>query len=132
MEQHVNELTGIPTTEEERITYRDYAGFNLLLISVAEEDGAPVGAEDSSMRRPRMALVTNSGGGGELSSRWLDETEIRLGGVSNGIDGVTMHLWTKIKEGQEGLKESIDTPDLVEDKLCEHLFSGLSYALSFI
>ncbi|PVF97677.1 hypothetical protein CPB86DRAFT_785632 [Serendipita vermifera] len=126
MEQHVNALTEIPTTEEERIIHRDYAGFNLLLISVAEEDGAPEPTGDGAVRRPRMALVTNSGGGGVLSARWLDEKETALHGVSNGIDGVTMHLWTKVKEGEECLKEAINAPHLVEDELCEHIFSVLS------
>jgi uncharacterized protein with NRDE domain len=132
MEQHVNELTDIPTTEEERVTHRNYAGFNLVLISVAEKDGAQAPADGSSVRAPHMALVTNSGDGGVLSSRWLNEAETCLHGVSNGIDGVTMQLWTKVKTGEDSLKEAMRTPDLEEDKLCEHLFSVLSYVFFFL
>ncbi|KIM28439.1 hypothetical protein M408DRAFT_33261, partial [Serendipita vermifera MAFF 305830] len=108
MDQYVEELTKTAVTEEERATHQDYAGFNLMLISVASEDNASEPAKPGgTVRRPRMALVTNYGGGGVLSARWLDEQESALHGISNGVDHKTMHLWTKVKEGQDSLEASI-------------------------
>jgi uncharacterized protein with NRDE domain len=129
MDQYVEELTNF--TEEERATHRDYAGFNLMLISMAEEDGTSAPPQGSIVRPPRMALVTNSGGGGVLSARWLSEEETRLGGVSNGIDGSTMHLWTKVKQGQDALASAIQRPHHSEEELCENLFSVLSSVIPF-
>jgi uncharacterized protein with NRDE domain len=126
MEQYVEELTNVDLTEEERATHRDYAGFNLMLISMAEEDGTSVPPRGSIVRPPRMSLVTNSGGGGVLSVRWLSEEETRHSGVSNGIDSSTMQLWTKVKQGQDALASAIQKPHDTEEELCEDLFSVLS------
>lgn len=130
MDQYVEELTKEFLTEEEQFTHRDYAGFNMMLISVAEEDGTPEAAQESTVRPPRMALVTNSGGGGVLSARWLSEEETRHSGVSNGVDGKNMHLWTKVKQGQDALEAVIRTPHQSEEELCKHLFSILAYVVS--
>jgi uncharacterized protein with NRDE domain len=114
MEQYIEELINLEDmTEQERLTHRNYAGFNLLLISLAAEDeespskAAPEPTTISGIRRPRMALVTNSGGGGPLTARWLTGQEVDLSGVSNGIDQSTMHLWIKITRGQEDLGELV-------------------------
>lgn len=48
-----------------------------------------------------MVLVTNHGGGGKLAWRWLDKEEVAFDGLSNGVDGKTMQLWTKIDIGKE-------------------------------
>jgi len=125
MDQHLEALTMTALTEEERAEHRDYAGFNLMLISVASEDDAQV-KDGSAVRKPRMALVTNSGGGGVLSARRLDEHETCLQGVSNGVDGKTMDLWTKVKEGENALEAAIKPPYKDEETFIERLFAILS------
>lgn len=126
MEGYIKSLTRAPLTEEERLTHRDYAGFNLTLISMAEEDGAVDPTDGSSVRPPRMALVTNSGGGGTLTARWLSKEETKCGGMSNGVDGSTMDLWTKVKMGRNALDSVINTPHRTEEELCEDLFAILA------
>lgn len=145
MNEYIDDLIGLESlTEEERLTHRNYAGFNLLLISLAAEDaeapstsrsrpsekngeepvspttkGSP---ERGMLRRPRIALVTNSGGGGPLSARWLTDEEVNLNGVSNGIDRSTMHLWSKVKQGQEALGNVVAGKYSGEEELIEELF----------
>jgi uncharacterized protein with NRDE domain len=127
MEQHVENLTGTAITEEERAKILDYAGFNLLLISMASEDNAPESTvKNSAVRKPRMVLVTNGGGGGVLDARWLDESETCLHGVSNGVDGKTMHLWTKVQEGEDALNAAIQPPYKSEEEFIEQLFMVLA------
>lgn len=101
--------------DEEEVEY-DYAGFNLLLVSMAQEDAKPRSVpqnagehEDEILPEivPRMALMTNSGEGGRLTARWLEGDEARLGGVSNGVDGSTMEMWTKIELGKRALSDLI-------------------------
>ena len=120
-------LTKTVITEEEGTNIMDYAGFNLLLISMASEDNAPEPTvKNSAVRRPRMALVTNGGGGGVLNARWLDESETSLHGVSNGVDGKTMHLWTKVQEGEDALNSAIQPPYKGEEEFIEQLFIVLA------
>jgi uncharacterized protein with NRDE domain len=127
MEQYVEKLTRSVTTEEEQMETMDYGGFNLLLISVASEDDAPEATvKNSAVRRPRMVLVTNGGGGGVLNARWLDESETCLHGISNGVDGKTMHLWTKVQEGEDALNEAIKPPYKGEEDFIEQLFTLLA------
>ena len=66
-----------------------YAGFNLILFSPLWNDQKLLSFE--------AMLVTNSGGGGLIKSRFLDEGERYLGSVSNGIDGVDAKEWPKVK-----------------------------------
>lgn len=101
---------------------RDYAGFNLVLISFSTYDSPDKNLD----RKPQIALVTNSGASGVLSARWMSQDDICLGGMSNGIDGKTMQYWTKIEEGKQSLRSLLDQPDLAEDNLVEGLFGILS------
>ena len=133
MQQHVDTLTNTAVTEEERAAHQDYAGFNLMLISVASEDDAPEPSKPgSAVRRPRMALVTNYGGGGTLGTRWLEENETSLHGISNGVDSKTMHLWIKVKEGQDALEKAIKSPYKNEEEFIEQLFAVLRYVFCYI
>jgi len=99
--------------------WKDYAGFNLWLASLRPRDGAKNGNE------PNMALVTNHGGGGKLAFRWLNQDEVEVNGLSNGIDGQTMHLWTKIDWGKELFHEAIAKQPPSEEALMEDLFKVL-------
>lgn len=120
-------LTRDATTEEERAAHMDYSGFNLLLISVASEDGAPESTvKNSVVRKPRMALVTNGGGGGMPYARWFEENETCLHGISNGVDRKTMHLWTKVQEGQDALAAAVQTAHKDEEAFIEQLFALLA------
>ncbi|KAG8772273.1 hypothetical protein FRC19_011228 [Serendipita sp. 401] len=127
MQEHVEALTEVPNTEEERLEHRDYSGFNMLLISLAEEDDpAHSGIKGAILNYPKMTLVTNSGGGGPVTARWLDQEEIDIGGLSNGVDGKTMHLWTKVEQGKSALNQILEEPLESEEQLMEKLFSILA------
>jgi hypothetical protein len=99
--------------------WKDYAGFNLWLCSLRPRDGA----ED--LNKPMMALVTNHGGGGKLAVRWLPQDEVEFSGLSNGIDGQTMHLWTKIAWGRRLFSQVIAKQQPSEEALMEDLFTLL-------
>lgn len=139
MKEYIEELINLEgMSQEDILTHRNYAGFNLLLASLAAEDAEDADPTNPSSissnstsgltvgtRRPRMALVTNSGGGGPLTARWLTDEEVGLNGVSNGIDHITMHLWVKVARGQETLGELVaDSKDVPEkeEELIEELF----------
>jgi len=99
--------------------WKDYAGFNLWLGSLRPLDGA------KDLNEPKMALVTNHGGGGKLAFRWLSQDEVEFDGLSNGIDGQTMHLWTKIDWGKDVFRAAIDKQHPSEESLMEDLFTVL-------
>lgn len=99
--------------------WKDYAGFNLWLGSLDPRDGA------KSLEEPKMALVTNHGGGGKLAFRWLPEDEVVFSGLSNGIDGQTMHLWTKIDWGKDLFRQTLAKQHSSEEALMEDLFKIL-------
>ena len=99
--------------------WKDYGGFNMLLGSLHPRDGA------KNLNEPKMALVTNHGGGGKLAFRWLPQDEIEFSGLSNGIDGQTMHLWTKIDWGKDMFRAAIATQHPSEEALMENLFKVL-------
>ncbi|CCL99742.1 uncharacterized protein FIBRA_01764 [Fibroporia radiculosa] len=110
--------------EVERIVAQNakYAGFNLLLLS-------PV-MQGQSNRALRMdaALVTNSGGGGVITTRDLSSEERRCGGMSNGIDRQGASEWPKVKHGTHALQEIINTipGNSDEPELVERLFDMLT------
>ena len=111
MKEHLEGMESAP--------WKDYAGFNLLLGSLDPHDGA------KSLEEPKMALVTNHGGGGKLAFRWLPEDEVVFSGLSNGIDGQTMHLWTKIDWGKDLFRETLAKQHSSEEALIEDLFKIL-------
>ncbi|KAI0086943.1 DUF833-domain-containing protein [Irpex rosettiformis] len=89
-----------------------YAGFNLLLL-------APRPLNPSLSHSG--AHLTNHGGGGDLASRPLTDTERRYGALSNGIDGLDANEWPKVQQGLEMFEDVLDKhirgrniPDLVE------------------
>lgn len=111
MKEHLEGMEGGP--------WKDYAGFNLWLGSLHPRDGA------KNLNEPKMALVTNHGGGGKLAFRWLSEEEAVFSGLSNGIDGQTMHLWTKIDWGKDLFRETLAKQHPSEEALMEDLFKIL-------
>ncbi|CAG7853051.1 SubName: Full=Uncharacterized protein {ECO:0000313/EMBL:CCA74589.1} [Serendipita indica DSM 11827] len=96
MQEYIDRLLTIGSQEGAE-SERDYAGFNLVLISFSTYDSPDTNLD----RKPQIALVTNSGASGVLSARWMSQDDICLGGMSNGIDGKTMQYWTKIEEGKQ-------------------------------
>ncbi|KAI5123135.1 hypothetical protein M0805_000838 [Coniferiporia weirii] len=76
-----------------------YSGFNMLVLSPSRN------AETRQVVYEDATLITNSGGGGIISSRWLRSEERRIGGVSNGVDGEGGADWPKVKEGVSRLSE---------------------------
>jgi hypothetical protein len=101
--------------------WKDYGGFNLWLGSLHPRDGA------KDLNEPKVAVVTNHGGGGRLAFRWLPQDEVEFNGLSNGIDGQTMHLWTKINWGKDLFREVIAKQHPSEGALMEDLFKILQY-----
>lgn len=107
----------------------DYAGFNLLLLSPLRGAGAEHGngsiAYDGS-------LITNSGGGGVITARPLNSDEKRLGGISNGVDGVDAQDWPKVKQGCANLGAVLSgdatAGGVPPEKLAEELFEVLTCA----
>ena len=100
--------------------WKDYSGFNLLLGSLHPRDGV-----ENNLSEPKMAIVTNHGGGGKLAFRWLSQDEVEINGLSNGIDGQTMHLWTKIDWGKDVFRAVISKQHPSEEALTEDLFKVL-------
>ena len=54
------------------------------------------------------AYLTNHGGGGDLASRPLTETERRFGALSNGIDGLDANEWPKVQHGLRMFEDVLD------------------------
>lgn len=78
-----------------------YAGFNLLLLEPLAPPSAPTADADTLAYDAR--LVSNSGGGGPISSRALTDAERACGGVSNGVDGRGGDQWPKVVQGRDEL-----------------------------
>ncbi len=103
----------------------DYAGFNLVLFSPSGTAGEPLSYDGST--------VTNSGGGGVITSRPLSSEERCVGGVSNGIDTLDGQTWPKVVQGRGTLtdllnsKATRETEEEEEEELIEELFSLLRY-----
>ena len=104
----------------------DYAGFNLLLLTprIQAEGGLSYDA----------ALVTNSGGGGRISSKQLDIEERRVGALSNGVEAAGGPDWPKVKKGRSDLQDILFASDAEsgnmlpgEQELAERLFDLLWY-----
>lgn len=104
----------------------DYAGFNLLVLSPTRESDAVQRISYDG------ALITNSGGGGVISARSLHHEEKRLGGVSNGVDGIDADDWPKVKKGYASLDKALSEDEastgVSPEKLAEKLFDVLTCA----
>lgn len=98
-----------------------YAGFNLLLLSPRTRHGASLAYNAS--------FVTNSGGGGTITTRDLSDEERCCGGMSNGIDRQGANEWPKVKHGIHALQEVLDsvTENSNESDLLEQLFGLLTW-----
>ncbi|KDR83037.1 hypothetical protein GALMADRAFT_238805 [Galerina marginata CBS 339.88] len=98
-----------------------FAGFNLLLL-------APTFDTNGAIRYDPL-LVTNHGGGGNLTSRQLRPTERSCGGISNGIDGAGAELWRKVQHATEDFDAVLQasTPDQTESELTAQLFQLLAW-----
>ncbi|CAE6502369.1 unnamed protein product [Rhizoctonia solani] len=113
---------------------RSYAGFNLLLASPANSDGrfeyrfnlllaSP--ANSDGRFEYRGVMVTNSQGGGEITSRPLSERECLSCGVSNSNDAACElsedSEWPKVSEGRKLFEKVINQEDLDDDGLIDAL-----------
>ena len=94
-----------------------HPGFNLLIAELKAE-----GEELTS------TFLTNHGSGGEIKSRSLRDDERACGGISNGVDGQTMHEWTRISDGLALLEPLMHEYGCDrEDDLVEKLMELLRY-----
>jgi len=91
-----------------------YAGFNLLLAEPSK----------AGLETYQIGRVTNSGGGGRITSRSLRDDERAYGGMSNGVDGAPGGEWPKVIEGRERLKAILEMgPD--EEGMIQAMFDAL-------
>ncbi|KAF8549217.1 hypothetical protein OG21DRAFT_1515436 [Imleria badia] len=97
-----------------------YAGFNLMLLSVAP--ACPSVSFDA-------LYVTNRGAGGPITYRALTDAQRHRGGLSNGIDGSGADDWPKVQHGVHALDALLDTlpPNTSDDQLTERLFDLLMW-----
>lgn len=77
-------------------------------------------------------MVTNSGGGGVITSRPLSSEERCVGGVSNGIDTLDGQTWPKVVQGRGTLTDLLNSKatretEAEEEELIEELFSLLTW-----
>lgn len=100
--------------------HTDYAGFNLVLFSPSSKTGGSISYKGS--------LVTNSGGGGDISSRDLNADEALIGAISNGVESIDGKDWPKVKRGQTCLSQILDKDHLEssEGDLVNQLFDMLT------
>ncbi|CAE6518285.1 unnamed protein product [Rhizoctonia solani] len=95
---------------------QSYAGFNLLLLSPS----ATVGQFDY-----HGAMVTNSRGGGEITSRPLSKRECLACGLSNSNDSACElseeSEWPKVSEGRKLFEKVTNREDLDDEGLVEEL-----------
>ena len=103
---------------------RAYAGFNMLLLSPSRTASPGSGglAFDG-------AILTNSGGGGKITSRALSEDERLCGGLSNGLTDPGAPAWPKVEHGRTAFAHDVlDTlpRDATEAEIVERLFALLT------
>jgi len=91
-----------------------YAGFNLLLAAPSK----------AGLQTFEVARVTNSGGGGRITSRPLREDERAFGAMSNGVDGLPGGEWPKVIEGRERLQQILEM-GLDEEGMIQAMFDAL-------
>jgi len=98
-----------------------FAGFNLLLFSPSSNADEPLSYKAS--------LMTNSGGGGSISARSIEDEEGRIGGLSNGVDSLDGREWPKVQKGRNALSHLLSNiaVALPEDELVQRLFELLSW-----
>ena len=103
-----------------------YAGFNLLLLSPTRQTSE----NDLSLD---AVYVTNSGGGGRITSRSLTTSERQCGGLSNGVEGHGANEWPKVVQGTNAFKDILQTisSDTPEDEVAEALFGLLAWVHPF-
>lgn len=120
------EDSGEPSTFAENLTRgahkKEFAGFNMLLFYPSIS---------GSTFTYDARLVTNSGGGGAISSRPIDNSERRVGGVSNGVDSLGGAAWPKVQHGKESMESLLyvnpgASIDASESELVERLFDLLT------
>ncbi|KAH7322054.1 NRDE protein-domain-containing protein, partial [Rhizoctonia solani] len=101
---------------------RSYAGFNLLLASPTISHG---------QFDYHGVMVTNSQGGGDITSRPLSERECLSCGLSNSNDAVCESSedseWPKVSEGRKLFEKVINQEDLDGDGLIEALCQVMRY-----
>lgn len=102
----------------------DYPGFNLLLLSPSTQG-------QTNTLTYEALLITNSAGGGTITSRPLLAEERRIGGVSNGVDRINEGTWPKVKTGEDILVELLNESQTKASQpsdyeLAERLFEILS------
>ncbi|CEL60425.1 Ser/Thr-rich protein T10 in DGCR region OS=Mus musculus GN=T10 PE=2 SV=1 [Rhizoctonia solani AG-1 IB] len=100
---------------------RSYAGFNLLLLSPSISSGRI---------DYHGVMVTNSQGGGEITSRPLSERECLSCGLSNSNDTAFESSdkgeWPKVSEGRKLFENVVSQEDLDENGLVEALCEIMS------
>ncbi|KAG8737223.1 hypothetical protein FRC10_008455 [Ceratobasidium sp. 414] len=104
---------------------RRYAGFNLLVLS-------PSPRPDGTFEY-QGAMVTNSGGGGDIVVRPLTQGESSCGGVSNADDSAQppqeveeTNDWLKVSQGKSLFREIVGRNDWKEDELIDGLCDMMS------
>ncbi|KAJ1303602.1 hypothetical protein OPQ81_011785 [Rhizoctonia solani] len=101
---------------------RSYAGFNLLLVS-------PTVTSPGRFNYYGV-MVTNSQGGGEITSRPLSERECSACGLSNSNDSAREssreNEWPKVSEGRKLFEKVVNREDLDEDGLIDALCQVMS------
>ncbi|EMD40230.1 hypothetical protein CERSUDRAFT_45931 [Gelatoporia subvermispora B] len=101
-----------------------YAGFNLLLLCPAR----PIDHGDGRALSLDAAFLTNSGGGGKIKARPLDQEERRCGALSNGIDHHGAAEWPKVRRGSQMFQDILNClgDDAPDSDLTERLFDLLT------
>ncbi|KAG9078051.1 hypothetical protein FRC06_008557 [Ceratobasidium sp. 370] len=104
---------------------RRYAGFNLLVLSPSSRSDGTVEYQG--------AMVTNSGGGGDIIARPLTQVESFCGGVSNADDSARppqevgeTNDWPKVLQGKSLFREIVGRNDWKEDGLVDRLCEMMS------
>jgi len=106
------------------------AGFNLLLFAPSS---LSTGGQPGTLAMD-AELVTNHGGGGQVTHRPLTRAERACAGVSNGLDGSP--CWPKVLSGTEQLQALLSrAPETVPTSRTEQecaLVNGLLNILSYV
>lgn len=115
LEEHISSLVAPPSIP--------YAGFNLLLLSVVESGSPGLSYE--------AAVVSNCGGGGQLTGRMVEQDNDRVcEGISNGVCGKHDPPWKKVADGVQMLEEIL-RQNPAESELIEDMFKLLRFVSSF-
>jgi uncharacterized protein with NRDE domain len=113
-----------PTDLLEQWNTQEYAGFNMLLLSL-DTAGSSLDYQGT--------YVTNHGAKGTIVSRPLSNDERHRAGLSNDVDGRdTGQLWPKVSLGIQSLDKVISSHDpttCTQDQLIENLFKLLQQVI---